>query len=565
MAPFQYILSQLGYGLICSFWQMGLLWAIYKIITNFGTPTPAFKFSFAVFLSFSGAVWFFITVISGTPVNESLALNYLSQISNTTGLLQGLPALNFLLYTLGGIYLLSLAIAGLRGTKHYKFSSLVIQKQHPQKPPVTWRIFVSKYAKFFGIKSTVELKLSNFFSPATFGILKPVILLPVTCLTHLSSQQIEALLLHELMHIRRKDYLWFIMLHFAEATLYFNPFMRFFIRTARQESEHACDDMVIQFGYTPHSYAHALLLIAQADTLPSWGLYASGTNKNYLLERISRMLGRNNKQENYLFKNLQLISLSLICFGIFIITGRQKIVPTVLQKSNYTFQFPNSEFKSETSWQSSVLKARVAILAAGIGGNEHENINSSIRQPLTKNTLKKNLPETSNPTNVISPLNTTTLQDQIGLKENNTLILSTKWAEQRQDSATDFANLREGWKKLTILIEQLEFTGTLEEHEWEQLATLIAFYSEIKQQIYREAYIAQYGIIDASYPEISEENITENLLVIAFDEATGILAASVVPRSTLGVDLDLENLPDKEQKVIVLRKRLNTGHKIIRL
>ena len=66
-------------------------------------------------------------------------------------------------------------------------------------------------------------------SPVTIGFLKPIILLPVAALNSLTPQQVEAVLLHELSHIRRYDYLINLVITLVHTLFYFNPFIKKFV------------------------------------------------------------------------------------------------------------------------------------------------------------------------------------------------------------------------------------------------------------------------------------------------------------------------------------------------
>lgn len=94
-----------------------------------------------------------------------------------------------------------------------------------------------------GIKRTVQLVISRQIDiPATLGFLKPIVLLPAAAVAHLTPAQLEAVLLHELAHIKRNDYFWNLLLSVAETMLFFNPFALLLIGMARKERENSCDD-----------------------------------------------------------------------------------------------------------------------------------------------------------------------------------------------------------------------------------------------------------------------------------------------------------------------------------
>nr|WP_290794067.1 M56 family metallopeptidase [Flavihumibacter sp. UBA7668] len=143
------------------------------------------------------------------------------------------------------------------------------------------------------IGTTVQIWLSEKIdSPQIMGWLKPVILLPIAAINQLSPEQLEAVLIHELAHIKRNDYVWNWVISLIETLLFFNPFAKLFISNIREEREHACDDWVLQFPFQPQSYAEALLKLEQKRSGHESNLVlaASGSSRKLLLIRIRRML-----------------------------------------------------------------------------------------------------------------------------------------------------------------------------------------------------------------------------------------------------------------------------------
>src|SRR5260221_13198766 len=80
---------------------------------------------------------------------------------------------------------------------------------------------------------------------------------------NLTPEQVEAILVHELAHIRRKDFLLNLGVTMLEGLFFFNPFTRWLIADLKKEREFCCDDLVLQFRYDPHTYVSALLAVAR--------------------------------------------------------------------------------------------------------------------------------------------------------------------------------------------------------------------------------------------------------------------------------------------------------------
>ena len=145
--------------------------------------------------------------------------------------------------------------------------------------------------------------------PLVIGYFKPVVLFPIALATQLELNQVEAILIHELSHIRRNDYALNLMKTVIETLLFFNPFVWLAGKFISIEREHACDDLVIKHTGTPLTYAHALLKLEllKDKEAPTLSLAATGTNQ-YLYQRIKRIT---NMKTTYINAKQQLVIFAL--------------------------------------------------------------------------------------------------------------------------------------------------------------------------------------------------------------------------------------------------------------
>ena len=118
--------------------------------------------------------------------------------------------------------------------------------------------------------------------------MRPVILLPVAVLTNLTPIQIEAILAHELAHIRRRDYAVNLLQTVAETLLFYHPGVWWVSARVREEREHCCDDVAVEVSGEPRAYAAALAELAAWRTGEPG--YAVGVADGSLLARIRRVL-----------------------------------------------------------------------------------------------------------------------------------------------------------------------------------------------------------------------------------------------------------------------------------
>lgn len=146
-----------------------------------------------------------------------------------------------------------------------------------------------------GVKSAVRMLQSAMVQvPTVIGWLRPIVLVPVGCFAGLSTMQVEALLAHELAHIRRNDYLVSVLQSVVEAMLFYHPAVWWVSRQVRRERECCCDELAVGVGGDALAYARALACLEESRAgMPEVVLSANG---GVLTMRIKRLLG--NKEDS---------------------------------------------------------------------------------------------------------------------------------------------------------------------------------------------------------------------------------------------------------------------------
>jgi hypothetical protein len=154
-----------------------------------------------------------------------------------------------------------------------------------------WQGKFRAWLRDLGITRAAALCISPLSEvPAVIGHLKPVVLLPAAIIARLTPSQLEAVILHELMHVRRNDYLANLLQHLCETILFFNPFVWWISRAIRIEREHCCDDLVTSRSGDKLGYAKALTRIEELRGSPEGALVLAASGGS-LKRRISRILG----------------------------------------------------------------------------------------------------------------------------------------------------------------------------------------------------------------------------------------------------------------------------------
>jgi len=315
--------------LLHSIWQAALFYVIYRIsIFSFHIQSPhtrrnglllIFPFLLACSLLTFFYYFFNINISAFSDVNfpeKLVSIDKSSLLSYSPYVL----LFYFLLLLIKGNYILM----------SWRKNKINYQKSL-QKAPAAIRLFTKQAAHHFGIKN-VQVWLSNtVVIPCTMGFLKPVILFPLALASSLTADEIESILLHELAHIRQKDYFFNWLILFAETIYFFNPFVYIISRHVKLEREKCCDLQVLNFGYNPIMYATALFKTAQFNQRHYAFQLAASSSKPLLLKRIHFFTGYNNLSKgrhHFIFPLAFLFLTTLISIVPFTKTGNHTKYPT---------------------------------------------------------------------------------------------------------------------------------------------------------------------------------------------------------------------------------------------
>ena len=156
--------------------------------------------------------------------------------------------------------------------------------------PPDWQRTIDRLATRLRLSRPVRLLIAATDVPSVVGWLRPVVLVPASALAGLPLGHVEALLLHELAHIRRHDYLVNFLQSVAEALLFYHPAVWWISAQIRAEREHCCDDLAVAATGDVLTYTRALAGLESARrSLAVPALSAAGGS---LSARIARLLGR---------------------------------------------------------------------------------------------------------------------------------------------------------------------------------------------------------------------------------------------------------------------------------
>ena len=167
---------------------------------------------------------------------------------------------------------------------------MVVLKRRSEPADEAVASAVAALAARVGVTRAVTVLISRVTDgPATLGWIRPVILLPPAAALGISPRQLEALLVHELAHIRRHDYLVNVLQMIAETVFFYHPAIWWASRRMRAERELCCDDIAIASCGDALGYAQALARVGRLRVTTAE--LAVGSSGGPLLRRIQRVLG----------------------------------------------------------------------------------------------------------------------------------------------------------------------------------------------------------------------------------------------------------------------------------
>ena len=310
----------LGHTILYSLWQAFIVFICLRLVLKYiPHASSRFKYAISYIAHLSIAAWFVITLLQQLSLQRDefiypqiIQPGALHQqvFDGSISTIYSSLSLSFLdsyLPWIVAFYFAGIAWFTLRLALSY-FQTIRIRLKGLIDFDQVWQSRIGKLSHTVGIRKPVYTYISRYIAtPAMIGFFKPVILLPLAAFNNLSPQQIEAILLHELAHIRRNDYLLNLIQSVIDALLFFNPFAWWISKTIRCEREKSCDEMVLQLS-EPYLYARALLALEEFGQ--SNRLAMTATSKHpQLLYRIKNIMEMKNKHLNLRHK---LIALAIV-------------------------------------------------------------------------------------------------------------------------------------------------------------------------------------------------------------------------------------------------------------
>jgi uncharacterized protein (TIGR03435 family) len=295
--------DRLGSTLLHFLWQGALVTAVYAVarrLTTRSSPNVRYVFGCTALALMAASVGFTWVLLGSTPTEQIVATLAISKPAiappeahairgSFTAPLPAVISPQYLTWVVaawfaGVIALCLRLIASWISAEH-------LRTRKVRLAPVEWQQTLDRLKQRIRISRPVRLLVSaRVNTPMVVGWLRPVVLTPIGALAGLPPEQMEALLLHELAHIRRHDYLVNMLQSIVEALLFYHPAVWWISAHIRAERELCCDDIAVSINGDALTYVRALLELASPRLAhPSAAMAATGGS---LADRIARLLGQ---------------------------------------------------------------------------------------------------------------------------------------------------------------------------------------------------------------------------------------------------------------------------------
>jgi len=290
-------MEALGFTLVHFCWQAALIAAAYKLTELFRPnlrPQARYTLGLAALLTMTLAAlatYIYEEIRLYQPLSAGVAYaSPLLDSAKVQNLSNWLPWLDA--FWLTGVLALTFRMA----SRLWQVHGL---KRHAQAAPIVVQDRFSALLRRFGLTGKVQVRLHPAITgPFVVGAFRSVVYLPLSAVTSLSPAQLDAVLSHELEHIRRADYLWNLVQNLIETLFFYHPAVWWIGARLREQRELCCDDAAIRTCDDPITYATALLNLEEqrrgmpANLAPTnLAMALNGQGRHELLSRISRILG----------------------------------------------------------------------------------------------------------------------------------------------------------------------------------------------------------------------------------------------------------------------------------
>ena len=326
------LVQAISWTLIHSVWQgilLSLLAAAVILFTKRNSPSLRYNLLTGCLLAFviTVSVTLCLQIQSNTAISASTQINNAGNSTQVITIMPGASnsismsisrhAINFLNAYSGWIALAWMVITLLRCLQlsFGLYGLYRLKKVKSSNAGAYWNSRINVLREQMQINKPVRLLQSGLAKvPSAIGYFSPVILFPCGMLTSMTAGEVEAILVHELAHIRRNDFVVNMLQNLVEIIFFFNPAVLWVSSLVKEERENCCDDIAIEHSCNKRLYINALVTFGELHRhRPPILATALGGSNNQLMHRIKRIIYNDNKTLNNMEKKFLAAGIVLTC------------------------------------------------------------------------------------------------------------------------------------------------------------------------------------------------------------------------------------------------------------
>ena len=333
-------LVALGWTLVHSCWQGALVGLLFGLVDRITSRTrPAVRYAVALgalaLLPLMAATTFAIELERVTPMTRSVtsersydAVQAKSETGQTPAvILRGaghreaalLRSAERLLPWVDGVWILGVMLLAVRAMGGWLQLEQMRRRARGIVPVQVERGF-RRMCEQMRVGRSVVLRISDeVISPLVMGVWRATVILPASILLHLSSEEMEAVLAHELGHIRRWDFACNLAQTAVESVLFFHPAVWWISGEVRDRREVCCDAIAVEHCAGAVVYARALLRLEEQKAVELRLAVALRGRGGSLLGRVEQVLGEHKTMENRMTSGVRVAMAGAVVLGLLLL------------------------------------------------------------------------------------------------------------------------------------------------------------------------------------------------------------------------------------------------------
>ena len=321
-----HLLDSLGWALLHSLWQGGIAFLLVvglRFVMKNKTPSArymaqmgvlvscfvAFLLTLTLYLKTSGLSTLPTGVVPSATIAEGITVNSFEQ--TVVAARMAIPNLAQYTPLIALFWCLGFLVMALRYATAYALTNR-LRSTGLIEPSKVWRETFKQLLRRSNLKGHVDFYISEYVEgPMTLGFLKPVVLVPVGFLSRLPSDQVEAILLHEIGHIRRYDYAVNLVQTAIRTVFFYHPAIHYISKQIDIDREQACDDFACERTPSPTSLVKGLAALS-IPLSPNMAMAAVKRDMP-ILDRLKRLTGYSETNRRPDHAILSAVTAVLIC------------------------------------------------------------------------------------------------------------------------------------------------------------------------------------------------------------------------------------------------------------